>query len=179
MNSDRVYIIVICEDVGHKSFVINFLKNLGFTERNYRILDKKTGGDGYQFICSQLSVEFPEYIRNRNRVKQCLIAFTDAEPKKISAEDRVKDMSKHFERSRDDKVLYIVSKRCVETWVHYLIGEEASEDEEKRHHTGAHTKTKEAVYRLNRICTNQEPTPGNFLPSLQLACKEFKERFPE
>ena len=168
-----VSVILLCEDMQTDVFVRRFLKRRKF--RDFRSLVSPHGrGSGEQWVRER-------YPRELQAIRQiqgaCLVVVTDADvhPTEFRRAqlDAECDEKRIPRRKDDERVLVIVPRRNIETWLAYLAGDEV--DEEKRYerlkregNCAWHAKE------LFRMCHEKqrlrEPAP----PSLREACGEYR-----
>ena len=180
MSQCRVQIVILCEDKQQEVFALHFLQKRGFTlDRNVRteICPK---GAGEQFVREKYAKEVVEYRRQKNKRSGMLIVLIDADKKTI--EERLKQLDNaliedsHAIRQPNEAIAVFVPKRNIETWIHYLQGENIDEEKE-------YTKFKKQsdckpyVDQLVNQCY-QGNLDENTPPSLKAACGELQRILP-
>lgn len=168
-----VNVILLCEDMQTDVFVRRFLKRRNFRGRDVRTLPLPDGsGSGEQWVREQ----YPRQLRAiRQRQGACLIVVTDADVHstefrraQLDAECDEKGIPR---RNEGDRVLVIVPRRNIETWLAYLAGGEV--DEETRYpRLDRERDCVRHAEELFRMCQKKqrlrEPAP----PSLREACDD-------
>ena len=180
MSQRRVQIVILCEDKQQEVFAIHFLQKRGFTlDRNFRteICPK---GAGEQFVREKYAKEVVEYRRQKNKRSGMLIVLIDADKKTV--EERLKQLdnalveNSHASRQPNEAIAVFVPKRNIETWIHYLEGENIDEETE-------YTKSKKQsdckpyIEQLVNQCS-QGNLDENAPPSLKAACGELQRILP-
>ena len=130
MSIRRVGIVRLCEDSQHEAFVRRFLKGMGWNIRELRV-EKCPSGSGEQWVRERFPDELRIYRKRRPRAASALIAMIDADVKAV--QDRMNEFEEACNarqmafRGDDEAVVIAVPKRNIETWVHYLGGQEVNE----------------------------------------------------
>lgn len=174
----RVRCVVLCEDSQHEVFARRFLEKKGYDSREIRVL-KSPGGRGAaeQFVRTR----FPEELTFlRSRANQLLVVFVDGDAagltqrmRQLDEECRKTNVQK---RSGDEGVLIFVPTWNIEAWLAYLDGGNVSEGKGDYPRLARPRDCTRHVSMLYEMCSRQklrEPAP----PSLQEACREYRERF--
>ncbi len=128
MSRRRVEIVILCEDVQHRSFAKGLLTSRGF--RKIRFLPIPLGkGAATQYVLKRYPERVKAYriLANRNKTSHALTVFIDADNRTV--QDRLveldgklveRDLSK---RRKEDKIAIFTPKRHIETWLMYLMTE--------------------------------------------------------
>lgn len=167
-----VSVILLCEDAQTDAFVRRFLKHRNFRGRDVTTFKLPHGsGSGEQWVRER----YPRQLQAiRQRQGACLIVVTDADG--YSTKSRRAQLDAECEKQRiprrkdGERVLVIVPRRNIETWLAYLAGGEV--DEETRY--PRLDRKRDCVRHadeLFRMCQKQrlrEPAP----PSLREACDD-------
>lgn len=168
-----VSVILLCEDAQTEAFVRRFLKRRNFRGRDVTTLGLPHGsGSGEQWVRER----YPRQLQAiRQRQGACLIVVTDADGH--STEFRRAQLDAECEKQRiprrndGERVLVIVPRRNIETWLAYLAGDEV--DEETRYpRLDRERDCVRHADELFRMCHEKqrlrEPAP----PSLREACDD-------
>ena len=169
-------IILLCEDKLTDSFVRRFLKHRNFSGRDIRTLPLPAGSQsGEQWVREQ----YPEELKAiRQKHDAYLIVVTDADSG--STEDRREklksecNLQKIQPRNDDDRVLQIIPRRNIETWLAYLDGSEVNECKlysKFNYESNYKEHAKQLYYMCHKEQKLREPTP----PSLLEACEEYRK----
>lgn len=168
-----VSVILLCEDMQTDVFVRRFLKK--YRKFRFKSLGFPHGsGSGEQRVREQYPREL-QAIRQIQRA--CLIVATDADVHSTEFRraqlDAECDEKRIPRRKDDERVLVIVPRRNIETWLAYLAGGKV--DEETRY--PRLDRERDCVWHaeeLFRMCQKKqrlrEPAP----PSLREACGEYR-----
>ncbi len=179
MSIRRVKIVLLCEDSQHEAFIRRFLKGMGWNTRELRVEKSPSGGgSGEQWVREKFTNELGVYRQRRTRAASALIAIIDADLRTVN--DRIKEFENECKdnttpfRTQDENVAILVPKRNIETWIHYLHGNQVNEvnsypklDRERG--------CKPGVDELVKLCrtTGLEP---NAPSALAMACDEYDIR---
>ena len=170
-----VSVILLCEDAQTDTFVRRFLKRRKF--RHFKSSGFPHGsGSGEQWVRER----YPHELQAIRQIQgACLIVVTDADvhPTEFRRAqlDAECDEKRIPRRKDDERVLVIVPRRNIETWLAYLAGDEV--DEETRY--PRLDRERNCVWHaeeLFRMCQKKqrlrEPAP----PSLREACDDEHPR---
>ncbi len=178
MSIRRVKIVLICEDSQHEAFTRRFLKGMGWNTKEFRVAKSPSGGGAAeQWVREKFPNELKVYRQRRTRAASALIAMIDADSKNV--QDRINEFGNECKdktpfRTRNEAVAILVPKRNIETWIHYLNGEQV--DEENTYPKLDRVRgCKPGVDKLVNLCqtTGLEP---NAPSALALACNEYSSR---
>lgn len=171
-------IIVLCEDLQMQSFIRHFFYMRGWGLYDFRFLPlPKEKRCGEQYVRENLPTEIGNYRRKCNSRDIALVAATDADT--ISVQDRRDMLVRQCARTGidppcdDEKILLVIPKRNIETWLAYLRGEDINENDKYQKYKGSESKCKADVYKLATMCESGrlEPPPP---PSLEQCCLSFQ-----
>jgi hypothetical protein len=108
-------------------------------------------------------------------MKNVLVAAIDADTRTVAQRMRdFDDVCKEIglePRQRDERVMYVVPRRNIETWLAFLAGENVDEDHEYPR-LEFERDCQQGVERLDELCGKRDLGPGAS-PSLQAACDEY------
>jgi len=173
-------ITVLCEDLQQACFVRRFLLNRGWTRHEIRENSAPQGrGSGEQYVREG----FPDVLKAYRRKADSrtgLIVVIDADTQEVA--DRVRAFNSACKgkgvepRQKNEKVLYVIPKRNIETWLAYLRGETCGktvDEEEKFPKHEYPSQCHPAADKLDAMCKAEklDPVPP---PSLERCCDEFK-----
>lgn len=177
MSTRRVKIVLLCEDSQHEAFIRRFLKGMGCNTRELRVEKSPSGrGAADQYVRNRFPKELEAY-RHR-RAMSALIAMIDADGNEVQG--RISELKQECQsegvlfRGPDEAVAIAVPKRNIETWIHYLNGEQVNETD-KYLKLGRARDCKPAVRKLLQLCRStglEEGAP----PALVTACDEYRTR---
>jgi hypothetical protein len=177
MSKRKANVVMLCEDTQHEAFLRRVLYHYGWKPRQLRINKcLEASQDAKQYIRSEYPKEVRE-IRRRNWMNLCLYVVIDADTDSVDDLKReldscLTDASPKLEkRSPSDRIVILVPKRNIETWIHYLFGNSVDE-------ITVYPKLKyesdcdPAVQRFHEMCPNN--MPGDAPNSLKIGCEELK-----
>ena len=174
MRKERIQVILLCEDKQQKSFVYRFLKKKGLKIGNLRVNQTPLGtGSGEKYVRKLFTQEL-KYYRSR-RANAVFITMIDGDI--IGINGRIQQLQQECEREQiafrreDEAVMIAVPTRNIETWIHFLNGNEV--DGLKSYpKLDKPSDCQSAVDKLVEMCNNKEPIIG--CPSLDAACQEYR-----
>ena len=177
MSTRRVKIVILCEDSQQEAFIRRFLKGMGWQMREVRV-EKSPGGSAEQWVRERFPLELRVYKQRRNLASSALIAMIDADTRQV--EERIGELKRECDsagvpfRDNDEAVAIAVPKRNIETWIHYLDGQNVTEIdiypklERERDCKGA-------VNNLVEQC-NTTGLRANAPLALVMACDEYRNK---
>ena len=171
----RVRITLLCEDSQTSVFVRRFLKHRNFRPRDIQSLPYPSGRQsGEQWVRERYPSELQA---TREAQDAYLIVVTDADGNSIEVRrtQLEEECDRRGIRRRDDadRVLVIVPRRNIETWLAYLGGSDVNECDRyaklvRERDCAEHAKTLYTMcHEAQRL---REPVP----PSLREACEEYR-----
>jgi hypothetical protein len=134
MDSGRVQVVILAEDVQHDVFLRRFLKAIGKADhRQIRTPPFPAGrGCGEQFVRRNYPIELREYRKRASRVALWFFLVTDADDH--SVDQRRQKLSKSLVDAGINQlptdreaIAILIPKRNIETWIKYLKGEAVDE----------------------------------------------------
>jgi len=133
-------------------------------------------GSGEKYVRDSFTKEL-KYYRSR-KAKAVFITMIDGDT--LGVDGRIHQLRKECEkenipfRNKEEAVSIAVPTRNIETWIHYLNGNDI--DEQKRYSKLDRERScQPAVDRLVEICDNKEPIRE--CSSLVAACEEYNKVF--
>ena len=181
MSQRRVQIVILCEDRQQEVFARSFLKKRGFTGLIRPKICPPGSQAGEQYVRTQYPVEVKAYRPNRNRVAIGLVVLIDADTGTLEARlnelASVLNKDKQENRGSNEAIAIFVSKRNIETWIHYLQGETVNEEAVYAKFKNNEAVCKTAVEDLADRCSSQS-LPEDAPRSLQAACGELQRLLP-
>jgi hypothetical protein len=167
-------IVILCEDMQHYNFVRRFLILNGWDSRRIRV-NISSGGSAEQFVREQFPIELRAYRSRKTYQKSMLFVVTDADTGGVV--DRISEFKSICEtngiefRAANEKVIFVIPKRNIETWLRYL--DAGAFDEQTDYSNMVHgNDCIRLVKALDEMCRthNLLPSPP---PSLVTACEEY------
>ena len=188
-------IILLCEDLQQEVFVRRFFKKMGSNEQIRVERSNRGEGAGVQFVIDHFPEELKKY-RKYSYLTRPLIVMIDADDTTVA--DRIgkleakcrdhnipfRDRKERGQRKKEnpqvkkENVIIAVPQCNIETWIHYLEGNEVNETEDYK--PVGRRKERDcdsAVEELVKLCRAKELN-ANAPESLKHACKEYRERMP-
>ena len=174
----KAEIVVLCEDVKHKTFMVRYLKSLGFNTRQIRTKLPRAGrGAGEQWVRES----YPEWAgaqrRRANHTGTSLIVVIDADT--LSVDQRRQQLDEGLRnaglamRSSEERIAFVIPRRNIETWVHFAQTRAIDETTDFKLRYRDAKLCREAANVVLDACrssTDQSSIP----PSLAAACLELR-----
>lgn len=162
-------IIILCEDRQHEVFIRHYLKKRHhLTERQIRVMICPQGrGAGEQYVRR----EYPKQVkvlRQKHHLSKALVTMIDADTLTVS--ERLNQLSPL--PIETEKIVRLVPKRNIETWIHYLNNDLSSVNETDIYpKLDKESACKPGVEKWVSFCLIG--LPADCLPSLQAAHVEW------
>lgn len=176
MSRAGVRMTILCEDRQQDAFVRRFLEKLGFHHREIRVPPYPKGSQSAeQWVRECFSDELRAY-RSKKGENIGLIVITDADA--MTVKERIKSLDDQCTQNRvlprqpQERVVFIIPKRNIETWLAYLRGESVNETTSYGKYD-QESKCQGDVNRLHEMC-HKKKLEGNPPDSLIQACDEFR-----
>jgi hypothetical protein len=174
--SDSALAIILCEDTQTECFIRRFLLKRNWNRHQIRAETLPAGkGSGFGWVRKRLVMELKAYRSRSSRATTCLIVVSDADNLTVAQriqtfKDECIEAGIPF-RKHDERAIFVIPRRNIETWLAYLRGETVNEEAACRRYA-CESDCRDQVIRLHEMCQQQklEPEPP---PSLSLACKEW------
>ena len=178
MSARRVQLVLLCEDTQTESFLRQTFRKLGWHPRDIRVQKSPHGrGAGEQWV----RVRYPTELRElrRRHADRALVVMVDADRRTVAqrhqAFDEECDRQQVPRRTAEERIIFLVPKRHVETWLAYLEGDSFDEDTVAKPQGTKPRCCKQHARALAAMCRAGElrsPAP----PSLEAACDEYRTR---
>jgi hypothetical protein len=178
MSKQSSQVIILCEDTQQETFVRRFLKIASRIEgKALRVVKNPSGkGSGEQFVRKQFPIELKTFRRRAAKAKTDLIVVIDADTSTISQINQKLNTAcseqNINERQKNERVSFIIPKRNIETWIHYLDGKITNE-ESVYPKLQIESDCQISVEHLYKICSDDK-SQADFPDSLLDACREYK-----
>ena len=174
-------IIILCEDLAQERFARRFLKtgyNISDATHLIRVRPYPKGrGSGRQFVVERLGGEVVAY--RRRHASTVLLVICDADKDSVKTAQGLLDKQLQSRRKADDKIIYVIPRWHIETWIAYLYGEEIVKEKKKAVYKSKYGKlatTKSVNPEIDKLaekCKNHIPLDSP-PQSLRMACVEFE-----
>jgi hypothetical protein len=174
-------IVILCEDRQTDSFIRRFLKKAhSIQAHSLRVLayPREGDGSGEQFVRNNYPNELKALRNRQHRSNTTLIVAIDADDKKTS--ERIVQLNTACSdagikpNTANDNVAFVIPKRNIETWIHYLNGKKVDETTPYPKFKDNEASCQPAVEKLHELC-QQKITPPDFPDSLASACLDYQK----
>ena len=175
-NSAKV--VILCEDRHHATFARRVLQDYGIQPRELRVVPLPASGGGINHVKSRYVDEVREIRSRASRMTVALVVIIDADSDAPSERHEflsmlLKEVGEP-ERSSSERIVHLIPKRHIETWVHYLLGSPVDEELDYKEKTAADVRN--AAGKMVGFCSTgvvaHEPK------SLRSACLELQKLRP-
>jgi len=175
-------ITILCEDRQQACFVRRFLMNRRWTRYDlYERIAPPGSGSGEQWVREQLPREMKAYRSKCNYLRNGLVAVIDADS--LEVVDRVRGFKTACDeqgvapKQPDERVLYVIPKRNIETWLAYLRREPSVDEQTRYPRYEYESRCHQDVDRLDAMCQKGQ-LEGQPPASLERCCREFQAFWP-
>jgi hypothetical protein len=178
MSAGSVEVVILCEDRQQEVFIRRFLRVRGREHRQFRPVISPAGrGSGEQWVRERFPQEVRAYRSQMGRRNAWLVVATDADTwtvqERVQSLERTCREAKLPFRQENEKLIFVVPKRNIETWFAYLRGEAVNEAEAYPRYA-CENYCRQDVSRLDEMCRRQRLEPVPPPPSLAAACDEYQ-----
>lgn len=178
--SRSVRIVLLCEDRQHETFVLRFLKGVGWNLRDIRVEKAPRGrGSAEQYVRERFPGEL-RAVRSKRGEKVYLILVVDGDDQgsagRTASLKRACIEQQVDPPSSSDQVLVCVPTWNIETWLAYLGGEAVEESSPDYPRLDRPSDCSPHVRNLVEMCRNRTlraPYPR----SLEDACTRYRRLF--
>ena len=169
--------VILCEDQQQEVFIRHFLSKKGYGPRQMRIERCPAGKQaGEQFVRERYPTELKALRQRTAKAGTSLLVMMDADTSTVNDEVKRLDAVCREQgvaiRRPGEKVVMLIPRRNIETWIHFLNGESVDEETEYRK-LRFESDCKPGVNRLYEMCSKGE-CPTDFPDSLKAACDEYQ-----
>lgn len=169
----RVQVVLLVEGRDDERFLRRYLARLPMVRSLRALLPPPGTQSGEQHVRERFAAEVASFRRNRGRVAEALIVMTDADTQPVAARRRTLEQAlqqgAQAPRRDDERIVLLVPKRNVETWVAHLNG--AAVDEATDYKPRPADEFRHAAERLRTHCRAADSNCCP--PSLVDGCKEL------
>jgi hypothetical protein len=172
-----VRLVIIREDSQHEAFIRRFLNGKGWDKRELVVVKSPQGrGAAEHWVRNRFLVEYKTYLAGH--VRSALLTMVDADG--LSHDQRLQQFKDSLGelavpwRTPESPVAFWIPVRNVETWIHYLDGNQVDETRRFPKLTRA-SSCVTAVRTFVEHCDNAT-MPKQTPDSLKLACIEYHSR---
>jgi hypothetical protein len=167
-------VLVLAEDKCLQNFAYHYLRTLGVDTRRIRKLDLPLGGSGEQYVREK----YPEQVGFcRQRGHRNLVVAVDADLQTV--ETRKRQLDDHLQESRrerrtaQERIVLLVPRRNIETWILALQGRVVNEERDYKTPRGCDNDNAAQAARAFYTRTRQR-RPSLPLDSLRKAVPEIR-----
>lgn len=182
MSKRYAQVIILTEDKQQRAFVTRLLQGLGYEKHKLRPLPLPAGeGAGEQYVRDQYSEQVREMHRRSHHLHLSLVVVLDADIGEVA--DRERQLAAQLKsaqldpRSSDERIIHLIPRRSIETWITYLLGQQITETNAYPHLRGRESDCQPAVNRLLHLFQlhrSNQPLPDACPPSLVTALNELR-----
>jgi hypothetical protein len=174
----RVQVVILAEDKQQRTFVERLLQGLSYKNKLRPLALPAGHGSGEQYVREHYAEQVQEVRRRSGQLRLALVVALDADSGEVA--ERQRRLAQQLQsanldpRATDERVVHLIPRRNIETWIAYLLGQEANETETYPRLTGRERDCQPAVDRLMELHRSQHPLPADCPPSLVAALAELR-----
>lgn len=174
--SDPVHTIILCEDLQLRCFIRRFLLKRGWHTRQIREVALPAAGAGVSWVKEKLPDELKAYRSRSCHAQTAIIVGCDADNETVAGriqtlKEACDEVDVQF-RQENERIVFVIPRRNIETWLAYLRAEPINETEAFRKYEHE-SDCRDQVSALDEMCRKQQLEPDPPPPSLVSACAEF------
>ena len=186
MSRRQVQIVVVCEDRAQEVLLRRYLTLVGYPasprEKKVTFLIAPRGrGSGERYVLTQYAHELTEF-RKRNVQYHRLVAVIDADTGTVAEhEDQLAAVAiatGQRPRQQGEQIVHLIPKRNIETWIHRLLRNDATELDNYKQQYARRKFVSEycrpAADAL--VALVRDPTETPDLPSLRIGVAELRDK---
>jgi hypothetical protein len=126
-------VIVLAEDERHQRFAYRYLQQLNYTAHSVRFEDLPSGqGSGEAWVRTRYAPAVKAYRARAARAQTALVVAIDADPEDVVRRTRQLEDGPAaeglFPRTSRERIVHLIPKRNIETWILNLNGHLVDED---------------------------------------------------
>jgi hypothetical protein len=175
----RAEVVVLVEDKRQQVFVARLLQALGHQRHKLRLRPLPAGqGSGEQYVRENYAAEVRELRRRSGQLQLALVVVLDADTGQVA--DHQHQLASQLQsagldpRGNAERIVHLIPRRNIETWVEYLLGREVNETDRYPRLTGRERDCQPAVEQLVQLYRSNQPLPASCPPSLVTAIDELR-----
>ena len=172
-------VVVLAEDARHQRFVRSYLKLFKDYKDNIRDADLPSGrGCGEQWVRERYANAVREYRRRSARANTALIVAIDADAGNLDR--RLRQLQDALvqavlaPRTDQERIVHLIPKRNIETWILNLSGGNVDEDTDYSHEQGIDQQIAPAAATFFDWTRPNATPPPHCVPSLLSAIPEVR-----
>jgi hypothetical protein len=164
-------VIVLAEDERHQRFVRRYLQKLDYPARTIRNEPLPAGkGSGEQWVRGRYEKAVQAYRDRAARAQTALVVIIDAD---------AHDVNHRFQQLQTildgERIVRLIPRRNIETWVLCLTGLAVNEETDYHHHPDIDERIKPAAEAFYDWSRPNAVAPGHSIPSLLAAIPEVRK----
>jgi hypothetical protein len=172
-------VVVLAEDSRHQAFVRHHLKRLGFGSHDVRWEALPLGrGCGEQWVRTRYAGVVKELRRRDSKAKTALVVVIDEDTGRGAG--RVSQLaialteSQQARRSSEERIVHLIPKRNIETWVLCLVGRGVNEEDDYSQEREVDAQIKPAADTYYALTRREASIPSHVVPSLRNGVEEAR-----
>jgi hypothetical protein len=170
---------VLVEDECHRRFVRSYLQQLNYTNHDIRVEPLASGrGSGEAWVRARYAPAVKAYRTCASRAQTSLVVAIDADTGDVARRARQLqeglDAEGLSERTDRERIVHLIPRRNIETWILNLNGNPVDEDTDFRHTVGIGDQIVAAAATLFKWTRSKTTVPSHCVPSLRLAIPEIR-----
>ena len=167
MSNRFAQVIILVEDKQQRTFVSRLLQVIGYPVHELKILPIPAGeGSGEQYVREQYPIQVKELRPRAKYMDVALVATIDGDLSTVAV--RQKQLADQLEaselepRGADEKIVHLIPRRNIETWIEYLLDTTTVVDEANSYHKlkGRERDCQKAVEEMALLCGSTQPLPA-------------------
>jgi len=166
-------VAVLAEDERHQGFVRRYLYRLGYSGHDLYPDPLPSGrGCGEQWVRERYATAVGTYRARSKHARTALIVAIDAD--KAGLGQRRRQFSGLPRRGDDERIVHLIPKRNIETWILCLSGRQVDEETDYSRDAAVDDFIATAADRFFEWSRTNAPIPGSCIPSLSAAIPEIR-----
>lgn len=176
-------VVLLAEDVRHRKLIRRHLIARGYNHRRIRVVPwtPKFETPCIGFVIDQYPVEVEALRKLANRRSCALVVVVDADEaaveRRLQQLDVILRSHKLLQRQTSEAISIVIPKRNIETWMHYLCGNEVDEVVDYKPLCRS-LDAGESATQFARFTIPRRPIPQDCPDSLRYCCEEELPRIP-
>jgi hypothetical protein len=172
-------IIAIVEDQRQRNFVLRYLQRLGYSLRAIRFeLSPRGQGAAEQWVRQQYPKNVQAYRFRAARAETALIVMIDADRSEVQQRggqfQEMLTLGGMPTRRAAERIVHLIPKRHIETWILCLAGTEVDEETDYHHHFNIDEQIKPSAEEFFQWSRNNAEIPQHCVDSLRAAIPEVR-----
>lgn len=175
MTLEGLRVWLLCEDAAHERFARTYLRTRGVNTRQLFPLPLTSRGSGEHYVRTKYAREVRALRARGHDAQVALVVVTDADQGTVAARRASLEEALHTDglaaRTPVERIVLLIPKRNVETWVTYLNGNAVDESADYKPQTPEAFKL--AAKGMPEACSATQPAADR-PPSLVDGCSELR-----